>query len=500
MQTVNATSLALIALLLSPAGVGMADEHGGAAQEPRDNAAAGAARAESPEPPADLTGPSPADADSPPELPPVPDDDEAAAAAIEAAYRRFLRLREEDRDQEAMRAALQVAELTQQRYGPDAIELATPLINLAVMQSQTGDLPAAEQNYRAAIQVIERREGMLSARLINPLTGLGHTYNRAGMHDQAIESFERALRLNNIELGFTNFEQFGIQDGLTQSYVGIGDFEEANFYQETQVEIYQRKFGSEDPAVVPAMYKLAEWYSRIGDLEQSALTYRGADRILRESEGEASESRTDGLMGLARLYERQGNRPAAASTLRKAVKVVEANPEPNHLRRAQVHVALGDLYSREARPNSARVEYEIAWADLSSDDAHLEERDRVFKLPVRLAGGPFPDLASSGRGRPLPELREGFVVIRYSVDAEGRAQDVTVIESDPPDLIEEALLTTYRRSLYRPRFVDGVPTPTENLLSRHEFRYAGAARAEQADPGDLPPPARDRGRLERPGD
>ncbi len=469
MQTVNAKSLVLIAMLLSLAGVGVADEPT-------------------------------AGADASQELPPAPDEEAATAAAIEAAYRRFLRLRDEDRDEEAARAALQVAELTQQRFGPDAIELATPLINLAVMQSQTGDLPAAEQNYRAAIKVIERREGMLSARLINPLTGLGHTYNRAGMYDQAIESFERALRLNNIELGFTNFEQFGIQDGLTQSYVGVGEFEEANFYQETQVEIHQRKFGSEDPAVVPAMLKLAEWYSRVGNLEQSALTYRGADRILRESEGDASESRTEGLMGLARLYERQGNRPAAASTLRKAVKVVEANPEPNRLRRAEVRVALGDLYSREARPSSARAEYEAAWADLSSDEAYLDERDRVFELPVRLAGGPFPDLASGARGRPAPELRQGVVVIRYSVDAEGRAGDITVIESDPPGVMEEALQTTYRRSLYRPRFVDGVPTPTENLLSRHEFRYAGAAPAEPTEQGQLPPPDKDRGRLERPGD
>lgn len=429
----------------------------------------------------------------------APGDPEPGVDPIDAAYNRFLRLRDEGHNDDATAAALQVAELTQDRFGADSLELAAPLINLAVMQSLTGDLAAAEQNYRAAIGVIERREGMLSPRLINPLTGLGHSYNRAGMYEKAIESFERALRLNNIEQGFTNFGQFGIQDGLTESYVGMREFEDANFYQEAQLEIYQRKFGREDPEVVPAMYKLAEWYSRAGNLEQSALTYRGADRILREQEGDASANRTEALMGLARLYERQGNRPAASSTMRKAVKLLDENPEPDRLLRAKVEIALGDLYSREARVGAARVEYEDAWADLSSDDSYLDQRDKYFELPVRLAGGPFPDLDDSARGRTDSELKEGYVVIRYTVDGDGRAQDVIVLESDPAGLMEDALLTTYRRSLYRPRFVDGVSVATENLLSEHAFRYGSVSAPDNEDRGELPRPESKRGRIERPG-
>ena len=150
--------------------------------------------------------------------PPVTSDGEPPAAAtstrqvttedIDAAYERFMRLRGEDRMEDATRAALTVAELTRERYGAGAIELATPLINLAVMQSLGGNLTAAEQNYRSAIAIIEREESALSPRLINPLSGLGHTYNRAGNYDEAIESFERALRLNNIEQGLLSTIRF----------------------------------------------------------------------------------------------------------------------------------------------------------------------------------------------------------------------------------------------------------------------------------------------------
>lgn len=431
------------------------------------------------------------------ESPSKTDAHETKIDAIEAAFKQFTRLRNEDRNDEAVTAALRVADLTQSRYGDDSLELAGPLINLALMQSQTGRLPDAEQNYRAAIAIIEQHEGALSSRLINPLSGLGHTYNRAGMYDQAIESFERALRLNNIELGFTNFEQFPIQDGLTTGYAGLHEYDDANFFQEAQLEIYQRKFGSDDPKIVPGLYKLAEWYGRIGNLEDSILTYRGADRILREHDGDDSVRRSEPLLGLARLFERQGNRPAAVSSLRKALKLIEESEEPDKLRQAELLVALGDLYTREARHRSAGVEYAAAWAELSGDDAHLDMRDHYFELPVRLAGGPFATVAHNARGKTADELEDGFVMISYAVDASGRARDVTVIESEPPGIMDKSLMTTYRRSYYRPRFADGVPVATENLLARHEFRYA-PKRDNRADKDESPPPAPERGRLERP--
>lgn len=479
-----------LAVLLSAAGLAVADEQSTAP------VAADAAAVVAPDSPSD-DGAADEGPTSPGPVATRPSDEE-----IDAAYERFLRLRDEDRIEDAMRAAFRVAELTRNRYGAKSLELATPLINLAVMQSQTGDLPAAEQNYRAAIEIIELREGGLSPRLINPLSGLGHAYNRAGLYEQAVETFERALRLNNIELGFTNFEQFGIQDGLTESYVGLQDYEEASFYQEAQLEIYQRKFGMESPEVAPAMYKLAEWYSRAGDIEQSALTYRSADRILREGEGESSVRRTDALLGLARLYERQGNGPAAASTLRKGIKVIDSNPEPDLLRRARLRVALGDLYTRESRSGSASEEYAAAWTDLSgagNDDA-LEVRDDYFELPVRLAGGPFPRMARNTRGQPPSALRDGYVEIRYSVDGDGRAQNVVVIEADPADVMDDSLIATYRRSMFRPRVDDGQPVTTDNLLSRHEFRYAVKLVPADDDEGALPRPESKsgRGRIARP--
>ncbi len=439
-------------------------------------------------PPPETTMPETAAEQAPHDTSAVPAPDAVAGnplQALDAAQTRFLRLRDEGRNEEATAAALQVAELSQAAYGPGALDTATPLINLAIMQAENSDLLAAEQNYRAAIRIIDLHEGRLSVRLIDALIGLGGIYNGLGLNDQAIDSFKQAMRINHVNLGFYNFEQFSIQDGLTESYVALEDYDEAGFYQESQLEIYQRKLGRDNPEIVPAIYKLAEWYSRIGQLDKSALEYRSADRLLRDQNGDTSVSRVEPLLGLATLHERQGNIPAAVSTLRKALRLIDAAEEPDTLLRANVRIKLGDAYARNGNSTSAGTEYKAAWVDLSVDDAYLDQRNAYFILPVRLAGGPLNPYALGARSKPADQLRDGYVLLSYAVSPRGRAIDIKIVESDPGDVMDKSTISTYRRSYFRPRLEDGVPVATEGLSVRHDFKYA-PSRKTDAEPIDEP--------------
>jgi TonB family protein len=80
-------------------------------------------------------------------------------------------------------------------------------------------------------------------------------------------------------------------------------------------------------------------------------------------------------------------------------------------------------------------------------------------LPVPSRKAPPPD---------AKDLEQGFVVVRFDVDPLGRVSDATVIESDPANLLEERVQETARRTLFRPRFVDGAPVATTGLVLRHE--------------------------------
>ena len=398
------------------------------------------------------------------------------------AHIRFLRLNDEERYLEAGVAAQEVVDLTSDEFGSDSMELATPLVNLAITQVRNGPLESAEANYKRCVAIIENHEGLLSGRLINPLIGLGATYNRLGLYEQAVQTYERALRINHVNDGFYNFEQFKIYDGLTESYIGLEEIEDANFFQEAQLEIYQRKVGVNSLATTPGLYKLAEWYERSGQLELAMQTYRKADTLVRRSEaGNTSPERIRALEGEAHIYERAGNQAAGASALKRAISVIDANPEIDFRTRGTLLVRLGDLYTRSGKAMTAEETYAEAWGDLSRDDRDLDLRDGFFAQPVRVAGRPLSllEVAPNARKTSPEDLSAGRVLISYTVQADGETTDIRVVESEPSGLMDKSLVSTFSRSLFRPQRVDGVATAAENQIFQLDFRYARSKKSDR---------------------
>ncbi len=425
---------------------------------------------------------------------------QASLATRRAAGREHLtQLNNEQRYDEAAGAALQILRLTQEEYGQDAQQVIDPLIGLAEAQRNDAQTTAAEQNLSAAIMLIERYAGPLSANLIEPLTTLGEIYNEAGLFEKATQSFDRALRLNHVNLGFTNFDQFPIMDGLTNSHTSLDNIDEATFYQESQLEIQQRRLGIDNPETAHAYYKLARWYNRIHRYEDAVLTYQKANRVVSRALGDDSLERVEGLQGLALVYQQVGNRSAARSTLRKALQLIEESPDNDPLRRAGVLVSLGDSLTREGKFKTANDLYIAAWQALPDDEVGAERREFYFDKPVRLEGNLFPKYARRARGKPPEELRTGSVLIDFTIDTRGRVTNPSIIESNPPELMDRSFLTIYRQSLYRPRYVDGVAEISGAQLARHEFYYAGDTTATEDNSDTLTKPERSQGKLKYPG-
>ena len=424
------------------------------------------------------------------------------ATRLESARKRLVQLSDEQRYDEAEPVALQILRLTQEGFGEDAQQIIEPLLDLAAVQINGANLTTAEQNLSAAIKLIEQYDGPLSAELIGPLTTLGEIYNRSGLYDKAAQTFDRALRLNHVNMGFTNFEQFPIMDGLTDSYMSQQDIDEATFYQSSQLEIQQRRLGIDNHETAPGYYKLARWYSRINRYDEAILTYQKADRVVREALGNDSPERTEGLQGLALVYQKFGNRSASSSILRKALKLVEESPENDPLRRASLHVAIGDNLVREGRFSTALGQYAAAWEALPDNDTGTELREFYFNRTVRLEGNLFPQYANRARGRAPGELKTGSILVDYSISAKGRVKDPSVVESYPPGLMDRSFLSIYRRSLFRPHLVDGVAQTKDGLLARHEFYYVADQEPDDpdndADNDDDDRPKPNRGKLSYP--
>lgn len=93
--------------------------------------------------------------------------------------------------------------------------------------------------------------------------------------------------------------------------------------------------------------------------------------------------------------------------------------------------------------------------------------------------GTLPLVSATGAVYP-PDARdagiEGYVVVRYDVDAEGRVRNARVVDAVPPGVFEESALQAVSRWRFRP------PAETEGpvtgLESRLEFSLEGADRYE----------------------
>jgi TonB family protein len=342
------------------------------------------------------------------------------------------------------------------------MKIVPPLDNLATTQMLNGDLVDAANNYQRSIAIIRQAEGMLTPRLVNPYVGLGATYNRAELYEKAEEAYLTALRINHVNEGFYNLDQIRIRDGLTESFIGLDDFEEADFHQTIQLEISQRRYG--------------------------------------ESAGKNSPEMVAALEGMAGTYERQGLLGESAGRLKRALKIIESQPEIDRPKQAELLVRLGDLFMGSGQEDTANANYERAWQALSEDPPYEDLLQLYFAEPVRVAGLGWGMLRyAPGVRADAPDLLEGFVLVRYDVDTDGKTEDITIIESEPQDLMDKRVTSALKRSYFRPRYSDGVAAVAEGQLYRHDFRYRPKPpEKSKKDSKPLEPPAGGSGRIDYP--
>lgn len=417
----------------------------------------------------------------------------------DAAEQTLQRLMDEKRYDEAANIAADLVALTESLAGDQRLAMADALTRLGTAQTGRGDLIGAEKNFHAAVELIEGVEGPGSPALIAPLTGLAETYAHNNDHLRASELYGRALLLKHAESGFYNLEQLPILDSLSESHLALNKLGEANVHQRRQVAIQRRHLGRNNPELAPALFKLGRWYSRTGQYPESRQTFQEARRIIRDAGGDKDpalvDALVDALIGEALSYGNEGDLPGSAATMKRALTILDAQPEPDHLKRADVLVALGDMHVVFRLPTTARKHYAEAWRDLSGEDPTLTaQREAFFAHPTRITGPRLPEVVDAGGKEqtvrhPATAYADGIVIARFSVDTDGLAQNASIVESIPPGLLDRKVLKALAHTAFRPQIVDGVAVVTDEVQFRHTYRYlrtAAPAGSKDDEPDDQP--------------
>ncbi len=428
------------------------------------------------------------------------DPDTDARQQLTDAFARFSELQDAGILDEAENVAKQVIELSIRLNGPNSIDTAKALNNLAVVQHLSGNYEAAALNFESAIDVIREVEDQLSELLVNPLRGLGAAQIASGRPDLAHSTYQQAMHISHVNDGPHNLGQVDILEALAETNLRLGDVEEARELQDMIYGLHLRYYEDNAIEMVAPLMRLARWQHRTGYLLDERATYRRVIRIIEYIHDGNDLSLIEPLTLLGRSYfyadQSQSNISTTTSAsgelyFKRAVRISEENPDSNWELVVATKLALADYYTFRSDLGRARSTYREVWELLSADDDRLDvRRDELESVKLliqdplpRYIGGATANDTEIGDG-----LREGRIIVAYDVSARGRVSGLRIVEATPAEFeeIQRLVSREVRARIFRPRFEDAAPVDTPNQSFTHSYFYRQAALDEvraQADDG-----------------
>lgn len=415
----------------------------------------------------------------------------------------FKQLMQDSIFDEADSVAKRVVELAIRLKGPRSNEFAKALTNLAIVQFETGEYGAAQQNFASAIEIIEDNEDRLNAQLVNPLTGLAASQLKSGRPDLATETFQRAVHVTHVNEGPHNLDQVELLESIAETHIEMGNIDAARDVQDSIYALNIRQHEIDSLAIVPPLMRRAVWQHRTGLIFDERTTYRRVVRIIEDADGKDSLLLIEPLIMLGRSFyypDTSGTQSYSDVGLssgeiyfKRAVKIASEHPESSWQIVAQATLALGDFYMVENNSLRGRQAYGSVWEMLSGDEARLDVRHEQLEVLVPLRHHDLPkhiDKSDSEAGSQSEDpLLQGSIAMSFEVSDRGRATDIQLIEAEPAEfekMIDYAM-RELRRRIYRPRFEDGeaVATPDQMLVHTYFYRQSDLdairAAAEQEE-------------------
>lgn len=373
--------------------------------------------------------------------------------------------------------------------------------------------------YSASVADIEATGGTWDESLAEELISLGELQQQQGDHLLAVETFDRAIHINRINSGLHTLEQIPAIEQLIQSHLAMGDWEQADVYNNYLYYVQQKAFGRDDPRLIPVLDKLATWNIQAFNigygellgmrLREAQIMFLAAARMVGIHFGTTDERRVGYLRNIANsaylLSRNQDllmeiNQPELRSsqtilmtTLNGAASVIPPGFQSGERALAEISdyyrerddapFELADAIANQAdwylifnRRSQANEYYREAWQVLQEQDNSEELTDRLFGQVV-----PIPTFAKSVEN-PVAiyqandesdALQHDFADLVFDVTASGLVRNATVITEETTEKSSHhaRLRGIVRDSLFRPIIVDGEPQRSYGNHFRYRYWY-----------------------------
>jgi tetratricopeptide (TPR) repeat protein len=416
---------------------------------------------------------------------------------------------------EAQPFAEKLVVLTEQQYGAEELQLTDPLTNLATVQFKLGNFAQAIENYRRSLNILQAKSTMADKAQIRPLHGLGVSLLGARDPEQAVIALKRAADLSRNTDGLYNIGQIEFIDPLIEAYAATGRWPEADKESGYALRVEEAAYGRNSPKLLDRLDKVARWYEAQRRYTTERAAYERALSILSRSGNSNDPRRIAPLRGIARSFRLESfygvegadnagtfnSGPTGAgvfndgtsqrrgeSALTTALAIVEANSPVDEVVRGAVLADLGDWYLTTNSLRRAYDNYAEAWkAFAAAGSTHYLEKPRP--LAIR------PSISSVERSQIEPTEAEVKVVeMRFTVDRDGRVDNVTSPTTDVPEAIVRNAIASMKRARFAPRIENGAAVPTENAVYIERVLIKATSPSETAPSVEAaaetePPPA-----------
>jgi tetratricopeptide (TPR) repeat protein len=402
-----------------------------------------------------------------------------------AVYKEF-RVHYDARQYEAARPlAEKLVQLTEEQYGPEELPLATPLTNLATVNYKLGNFPVAIENYQRSLRILQSKSTMADKAQIPPLHGLGASFMGAHDPQSAVVALKRAADLSRNTDGLFNIGQVEFIDVLIDAYAASGRWAEAEKESLYAMRVEEAAYGRSSVKLLERLDKLARWYENdrrytsernIYDRSLSILTRAAPANDLRRIgplRGIARSFRLELFYGVegadtggtfnsgavgAPVFAEGTNQRRGETTLSTALEIIDGNAPVNLQMRGEVLTDLGDWYLVTNALRRAYDTYAEAWKALSEVDG-----TKYLEVPRILAYR--PSISSIDRSQLDPaEAVLKTVELHFTVDRDGRIDNVTSPTTDVPDAVVKNSIASMKRSRYAPRIENGAAVATQDVV------------------------------------
>ncbi len=386
---------------------------------------------------------------------------------------------------EAQPLAERLVQLTEEQYGPDELPLSTPLTNLATVHYKLGNYPAAIENYQRSLRILQAKSTLNDKQQIRPLHGLGISFLGANDPESAVVALKRAADLSRNNDGLYNIGQVEFIDPLIDAYLSTGRYLEAEKEAAYALRVEEAAYGRNSIRLLDRLDKLARWYEFDRRFTSERNAYDRSLSILTRHAPPDDLRRVAPLRGIARAYRLElfygvegadtgatfnSGGPGASvipdgtpqkrgeSSLTTALSIIDANSPVDQKLRGAVLADLADWYLVTNVTRRAYETYGAAWEAFSAaGDTKYLEAPRV--LAYR------PSVSSVDRSQLDPaEAVVKVVEMRFTVDRDGRVDDVTSPTTDVPESIVRNSINSMKRSRYAPRIENGAAVSTPNVV------------------------------------